>query len=265
MPGAGNPQSLNRFSYVHNNPCRYNDPSGHCKGTAQQHDPEEDECWRAYQEAIGYLGGDFIYLQFWSLASLNSLLSWLRAGVGFAGRWESDTLASVVAMLDAYASAYGRERFLAAIRHGVMAQTGGKTGNLVFERVREKGEVPTGWCDREGRIKIWDTFFDPEVMKEKGKYDWGYLKPSTWVLAHEIGHVFLDGLKAEDPRANYFVDNEYARAVGALAPHYPGPAYESLSTEIGYYALGVDRPAEVKQYWSTYMLPLLYGPKMGGR
>ncbi len=29
VPGAGNPQNLNRFSYVANNPLRYIDPSGH--------------------------------------------------------------------------------------------------------------------------------------------------------------------------------------------------------------------------------------------
>jgi len=37
VPGAGNPQSLNRYAYVLNNPIRYNDPSGHvpadCYGT----------------------------------------------------------------------------------------------------------------------------------------------------------------------------------------------------------------------------------------
>ena len=30
VPSAGNPQSLNRYSYVYNNPLRYTDPSGHC-------------------------------------------------------------------------------------------------------------------------------------------------------------------------------------------------------------------------------------------
>ena len=29
VPGPGNPQSLNRFAYVNNNPLRYTDPSGH--------------------------------------------------------------------------------------------------------------------------------------------------------------------------------------------------------------------------------------------
>jgi len=30
VPSAGNPQSLNRYAYVYNNPVRYTDPSGHC-------------------------------------------------------------------------------------------------------------------------------------------------------------------------------------------------------------------------------------------
>jgi len=30
VPGAANPQALNRFSYSYNNPLKYNDPSGHC-------------------------------------------------------------------------------------------------------------------------------------------------------------------------------------------------------------------------------------------
>jgi len=30
VPSAGNPQSLNRYAYVLNNPVRYTDPSGHC-------------------------------------------------------------------------------------------------------------------------------------------------------------------------------------------------------------------------------------------
>jgi len=32
VPEPGNPQALNRYSYVLNNPLRYNDPSGHCWG-----------------------------------------------------------------------------------------------------------------------------------------------------------------------------------------------------------------------------------------
>jgi hypothetical protein len=34
VPEAGNPQALNRYSYVANNPLKYIDPSGHCWGFA---------------------------------------------------------------------------------------------------------------------------------------------------------------------------------------------------------------------------------------
>ena len=41
VPSAGNPQSLNRYSYVLNNPVKYVDPSGHCpfgsNGTGSYH------------------------------------------------------------------------------------------------------------------------------------------------------------------------------------------------------------------------------------
>jgi len=30
VPEPGNPQSLNRYSYVNNNPVKYTDPSGYC-------------------------------------------------------------------------------------------------------------------------------------------------------------------------------------------------------------------------------------------
>ncbi len=36
VPDPANPQSLNRYSYVHNNPLRYIDPSGHCGADTTQ-------------------------------------------------------------------------------------------------------------------------------------------------------------------------------------------------------------------------------------
>ena len=38
VPAPGNPQSLNRYSYVYNNPLRYTDPSGH-------YSVEDDKDW----------------------------------------------------------------------------------------------------------------------------------------------------------------------------------------------------------------------------
>ncbi len=40
VPEPGNPQSLNRYAYVYNNPLRYVDPSGH--------DPLDDTWWRNF-------------------------------------------------------------------------------------------------------------------------------------------------------------------------------------------------------------------------
>ena len=38
MPAPGNPQSLNRYAYVYNNPLRYTDPSGHDPRLPQEND-----------------------------------------------------------------------------------------------------------------------------------------------------------------------------------------------------------------------------------
>jgi hypothetical protein len=46
VPGAGNPQALNRYSYVFNNPLKYTDPSGH--------DPLGDEWRNEFRERHGY-------------------------------------------------------------------------------------------------------------------------------------------------------------------------------------------------------------------
>ncbi len=56
VPGAGNPQALNRYAYSHNNPLKYTDPSGHCP-------PRDDECWELQwqtEAAYGFkLNGDW--------------------------------------------------------------------------------------------------------------------------------------------------------------------------------------------------------------
>jgi RHS repeat-associated protein len=45
IPGAGNPQAWNRYSYTTNNPVNYIDPSGHrsCNGTDENGNCEEDD------------------------------------------------------------------------------------------------------------------------------------------------------------------------------------------------------------------------------
>ncbi len=42
VPNAANPQSLNRYAYVGNNPLRYTDPTGHCGGEGEDCGPRDD-------------------------------------------------------------------------------------------------------------------------------------------------------------------------------------------------------------------------------
>jgi RHS repeat-associated protein len=45
VPEPGNPQSLNRYSYVLNNPLRYTDPTGYCAGDPNDPDNPDAGCW----------------------------------------------------------------------------------------------------------------------------------------------------------------------------------------------------------------------------
>ena len=58
VPAPGDPQSLNRYSYVYNNPCRYTDPSGNClpeecPGTAAN--PELNDDYPLSPQQVSFL------------------------------------------------------------------------------------------------------------------------------------------------------------------------------------------------------------------
>ncbi|MFZ1265202.1 MAG: RHS repeat-associated core domain-containing protein, partial [Anaerolineae bacterium] len=60
VPGAGNPQNLNRYSYVGNNPLRYTDPAGLCAaapwgagvGDRAQNMNYQPSCWGVYYNLL---------------------------------------------------------------------------------------------------------------------------------------------------------------------------------------------------------------------
>ncbi len=69
VPDPANPQSLNRYAYVLNNPLKYTDPSGHCA--------EDDEgCWQL-ADTLRWTYGIFIE-GVWSVDELNYLLEALN-------------------------------------------------------------------------------------------------------------------------------------------------------------------------------------------
>jgi len=54
VPEPGDPQALNRYAFVLNNPLKYIDPTGHCAGT-----PESNpECWEELEALEGEFGID---------------------------------------------------------------------------------------------------------------------------------------------------------------------------------------------------------------
>ncbi len=85
VPGAGNPQALNRYAYVVNNPLRYTDPSGHYTDDEIQQYLKNmyGEKWGAYWTAWS---SDDVFMEMLHLADDGDALfapsvSWLGAGV----------------------------------------------------------------------------------------------------------------------------------------------------------------------------------------
>jgi RHS repeat-associated protein len=75
IPDVYNPQSMNRYSYVYNNPIRYSDPSGHCP-----------QCVTiAAGAVIGAVAGAVLYASFVSGPNFDWGDLALAAGVGAAG------------------------------------------------------------------------------------------------------------------------------------------------------------------------------------
>ena len=122
VPNSNHLQDYNRYSYVHNQPLRYTDPSGHCAGTPGN--GQDDECWSAYLQIAGILDGDFNFLAQWGLSELSHLLDWLNKGIRlgsnstWAGdRWTAANVRDVVAALDRVQSVLG-DKTMAALGLG---------------------------------------------------------------------------------------------------------------------------------------------------
>ena len=134
VPQPGNPQSLNRYTYVNNNPLKYVDPSGHC-AEIESNDPA---CWALYGQVAGAFGSAVpTDLWMWSIDQLSHLEGWLRRGIRFTGlqQWAASNVDWVVQGLDLVQSALGSE--LTNAIYGL-----GGTG--VFPMINITGQTPVG-------------------------------------------------------------------------------------------------------------------------
>jgi hypothetical protein len=82
----GDPQMLNRYSYVRNNPLRYTDPSGLCFWEGMECSPEiafvlttcAGSSAEACADALALLGRYDLAIQYWG--SIENFMEWARAG-----------------------------------------------------------------------------------------------------------------------------------------------------------------------------------------
>ncbi|WP_322801519.1 RHS repeat-associated core domain-containing protein, partial [Thermoflexus sp.] len=73
VPEPGNPQALNRYAYVYNNPLRYTDPSGHCALLEEQ---ASGLCVRFTPEGtLHIVQGGSVFVNWVEVALANALLS----------------------------------------------------------------------------------------------------------------------------------------------------------------------------------------------
>ena len=138
IPEPGNPQSLNRYAYVLNNPLRYTDPSGNAPQYPGDPDPNNapcstDWCWQnRWYAAHGYAwinGG-------WSLAGADQNPIFYDEGIAnevageykitFWGSWEqnrkTDLLAGVVLLANAMGGTQKFQEGIGGIRFAYVGQ-----------------------------------------------------------------------------------------------------------------------------------------------
>ncbi|MES4787537.1 MAG: hypothetical protein C4294_19055 [Nitrospiraceae bacterium] len=133
VPEPGNPQSLNRFAYVNNNPLKYTDPTGYCAEGDQ-------DCWNQAW---------FIYQQF---------------GIQIEGIWSLDELIEITKALDdialalADANGYGRDL---ALGRGLFR---GVWTNTTFKRLHEGRNEYTAFTQIGGStIEFYNSWRSAEV------------------------------------------------------------------------------------------------------
>ncbi|MBK8987678.1 MAG: RHS repeat-associated core domain-containing protein [Chloroflexi bacterium] len=104
VPDAKDPQSLNRYAYVRNNPLRYTDSSGHC---AEEGD---EECWAFAEQTANEFG---IPLEFVGIMDMAQMRLFIQ-GLNTANEVDSGLLGQITNAINGYDSQeWGTMRWLA--------------------------------------------------------------------------------------------------------------------------------------------------------
>jgi RHS repeat-associated protein len=121
VPSYTNPQAFNRYSYVLNNPIRYNDPSGHRNCEEDDYDCDKADLEKirlAYDITSKYKNVKIKNITSWDMADLKSILTGLNAIMGKNG-FNGD--------MDAFNKVFGKVTF------SLQGFPGKKAGDAVWE------------------------------------------------------------------------------------------------------------------------------------
>jgi hypothetical protein len=143
VPGAGNPQALNRYSYVFNNPLKYTDPSGHCAREIDKDD--RAECFRY----MGELERDY--------------------GLKFTDDWTSWNAAQMGALKNTMQAARdkvgGIEKFKAVW-----------SGTAISRRQRDPGkDCSSDACGDANGVYLYKGFFDRHYSFDTVLHEMGHV------------------------------------------------------------------------------------------
>ncbi len=166
VPAPGNPQSLNRYAYVYNNPLRYTDPTGHV-AYHERTQADEIALWlNHYGIAINQDWGEI-----WDY-SLN-IYGWNE------GSWDLSDLEAVQrAVQDLSTKMGGRASFVARVTPVSISRVrGSHTVKINGEERPVRGDALDASWWPVTYIRLFNECFEPG-------------RPAEWTVVHELAHAW---------------------------------------------------------------------------
>jgi hypothetical protein len=203
-------------------------------------------------------------------AQEDRLLHWQAAGIEFRGDWQADELATAIEVLDQFAVTFDEAAFLHLVRQALDWDPGNRSPVLTIAKIANSRYGAAFWVPRHGAIYFTSDFFDQAYVEKYHR--WHVLdspasvapRPVTTqaaVIAHELGHVLIDGIRVAQAGASVPVASPEEAYTAQLDinfwPHRFSPVNESLATELGLWALEIRRPQPVIAFRESYLAPYL--------
>lgn len=198
----GNGQTLNRYSYVGNNPINHTDPTGHCSSEA---DPTTDPCWQEYYKVKDKLGYDLSGLQDLMLEQLQQFGNWHDRGIQFFrfSSWTATSLGAVLKGLQLVDNAltsngYNTDKMLGIGGGNTLTFALGKIDNLAYNGGRS-------------------IILNDRIYNDSGQ-------PANYLyegVIHELGHV-VDRMAGHYSHSNDWLDKGWKNVPGSGDWEYYG-------------------------------------------